>query len=217
MSAIQPFQQIDVQYLLTMGYRVIVLAVVIGIGWILGRVLGWLVGRFVVSAGGEALLRHTAIGRALMKSGYTAGSFSRVLVKWIVYLTAILVGVDGLGVPLVSQSVTAFLDFLPSLIVSVGILIVGLILSDWIGEFVKRSMPPEQRDVLYIGMAADLLKILLYFVTFTIALANLHVDLTILYIIARPLAWALAIFVGVAAGIVVGWLLKDKMKEILKS
>lgn len=215
MSAIQPLPQVDLQYLVTLGYRVIGLLIILGIGWVLGRVVGWLVGRLVVSAGGDALLRHTAIGRALMKSGYTAGAFSKLIVKWVIYITAFLVGVDGLGLPVVSQWVAGFLSFLPSLVTSAAILIIGLILSDWIGEFVKRSMPPEQRDVFYIGVIADLVKIILYFVTFTIALANLNVDLTILYIIAQPLAWALAIFVGVAAGVVVGWVLKDKVKDLL--
>jgi small-conductance mechanosensitive channel len=215
LSAIESFPQIDTQYLLLVGYRVAVLVLILAVGWVLGRVVGWLIGRLVVTAGGDSLFRHTAIGRALMKSGYTAGTFTKVSAKWIIYLTAFLIGVEGLGLPLVSQSVDKFLNFLPTLVSSVGILVVGLVLSDWIGEFVKRSTPPEQRDVLYIGMVADLLKIILYFVTFTVALANLNVDLTILYIIAQPLAWALAIFVGVAAGIIVGWALKDKVKDLL--
>jgi Mechanosensitive ion channel, conserved TM helix len=215
LSAVQPFPQIDTQYLLVMAYRVVVLLVILAIGWALGRVVGWLVGRLVVSAGGDSLFRHTAIGRALMKSGYTAGTFSKVLAKWIIYLTAFLIGIDGLGLPLVSKSVGAFLNFLPALVTSIAILVVGLILSDWIGEFVKRAASPEQRDVFYVGILADFVKLVLYFVTFTIALANLNVDLTILYIVAQPLAWALAIFVGVAAGIVVGWTLKDKVKDLL--
>jgi Mechanosensitive ion channel, conserved TM helix len=215
LSAVQPFPQIDTQYLLLMGYRVVVLLVIVGIGWALGRVVGWLVGRLVVSAGGDSLFRHTAIGRALMKSGYTAGTFSKVLAKWVIYLTAFLIGIDGLGLPLVSRSVGAFLNFLPALVTSIAILGVGLVLSDWIGEFVKRAASPEQRDVFYVEILADFVKLVLYFVTFTIALANLNVDLTILYIVAQPLAWALAIFVGVAAGIIVGWTLKDRVKDLL--
>lgn len=215
LSVIQPFPQVDTQSLLLLGYRVVVLLVILTVGWILGRVVGWLLGRLVVTAGGDSLFRHTSIGRALMKSGYTAGTFSKVVVKWIIYFTAFLIGFDGLGLPLVSQSVDAFLSFLPALVTSIAILVVGLVLSDWIGEFVKRAASPEQRELFYIDIVADFVKILLYFVTITIALANLNVNLTILYIIAQPLAWALAIFVGVAAGIIVGWTLKDKVKDLL--
>lgn len=207
----------DTQYLLTLGYRLVLLLVILAAGWGVGRLVGWLLSRLVTSGGGDSFFRHTSLGRALMKSGYTAATFVDIIARWIIYLTAFLIGVDGLGLPILSNTVGAFLDFLPTIVISMAILIVGLVLSDWIGEFVKRTASPEQRDVLYIGVAADLIKLFLYFVTVTIALANLNVDLTILYIIAQPLAWAVAIFVGVAAGIVVGWTLKDKLKDLLST
>lgn len=207
--------QVSSEELILLGYRILLLFVTLALGWVAGRVVGSVIGRLVLSAGGDSIFRRTALGRTLMKSGFTSGSFSRALTKWIIYITAFLIGFGALQLPFITSSINAFLMFLPTLISSVVILIVGIILSDLIGEFVKRSASPEQREVFYLNLLGDLIKVIFYFVTITVALANLGVDLTILYIVAQALAWGLAIFVGVAAGIIVGWLLKDKVKELL--
>ena len=75
-----------------------------------------------------------------------------------------------------------------------------MIISDWLGEFVKKSSSPGKRDLLGLNIVGDVVKIVLYFVTLTLALNHLGVDVTILYIFAEAFAWAIAIAVGIAAG-----------------
>ena len=129
------------------------------------------------------------------------------------YIGAILYAFYSLGLPILTSTVTSFILYLPILIGSAIILIVGMIISDWLGEFVKKSSSPEKRDLLGLNIVGDLVKIVLYFVTLTLALNHLGVDVTILYIFAEAFAWAIAIAVGIASGLIVGWVLKDRVKE----
>jgi small-conductance mechanosensitive channel len=200
----------DVEFVL---YRIVIFFAIILIGWIVGRVLGLLVGRLLARAGGDSLLRQTVIGRALMRADYASFKLGNSVTKWLVYLASFLYALYSLGLPVLTTSVLAFLDYLPVIIGSGIILIVGMILSDWLGEFVKKSVTPEKRELFYLNIVGDVIKVVLYFVTITLALTHLGVDVTILYIFSEAFAWAIAISVGVAAGIVVGWVLKDRVKE----
>jgi len=198
-------------------FKVAIFFAIIIVGWVVGRVLGMLVGRVLARAGGDSLLKKTVIGRALMRADYASFRLGNTVTKWIIYISAFLYALYSLGLPVLTSSVLAFFEYIPVIIGSGIILLVGMILSDWLGEFVKKSASPEKRELLYLNIIGDTIKVVLYFVTITLALTHLGVDVTILYIFAEAFAWAIAIAVGAAAGIVVGWFLKDRVKEWISS
>ncbi len=199
------------------GIKALIFIVIILAGILIGKVLGNLLGRLISRAGGDSLLKKTVIGRALMRSDYASSKLVNAITKWFVYIAAILYALYSLDLPILTTTVTSFLFYLPILIGSAIILLVGLIISDWLGEFVKRSSSPEKRDLFGLNIIGDGVKIVLFFVTLTLALNHLGVDVTILYIFAEAFAWAIAIAVGIASGIIVGWVLKDRIKEWISS
>ncbi|MGI0091660.1 MAG: mechanosensitive ion channel family protein [Nitrososphaerales archaeon] len=205
------------QYLLIVAFKLALFLIILAIGWVIGKTIGALVGKLASRAGADALLRQTVIGRTLMRADRPSSRLTKDLARWLIYIAAFLIALESLALPIITVYVIAFLAYLPILIGSIIILIVGLILSDWVGEFVKKSFSPEKRDLFYLDFVGNIVKVILYFVTITLTLTHLGVNVTILYIFAQALAWALAIFVGTAAGIVVGWMLKDKVKEWISS
>jgi putative Mn2+ efflux pump MntP len=202
--------------LILVGYKALIFVAILIVGWIIGRAVGFLIGKVVSKAGGDALLRQTVIGRALMKSDYTSFKLSQTITKWIIYIVAFLAALETLSLPILTNYVSSFIIYLPRIVGAILILIIGIIVSDWMGELVKKSSSPEKRELFYLNAVGDVIKVVLYFVTITLSLSYLGVDVTILYIIAQAFAWAVAIFVGVVAGIVVGWTLKDRVKEWLE-
>jgi small-conductance mechanosensitive channel len=204
----------DVEFVLV---KAAVFFAIILIGWVVGRILGLLIGRVLARAGGDSLLKQTVIGRALMRADYPSFKLGNAVTKWVIYIASVLYALYSLGLPVLTTSVLSFLIYLPVIIGSGIILIVGMILSDWLGEFVKKGVSPEKRELFYLNIVGDTIKVILYFVTITLALTHLGVDVTILYIFSEAFAWAIAISVGVAAGIVVGWALKDRIKEWVSS
>jgi putative Mn2+ efflux pump MntP len=205
------------QDLLTVALKAALFLIILGVGWVIGRVVGELAGRLASRAGGDALLRQTVMGRTLMRSDYPSSRLAKEITKWLIYIAAFLIALESLALPFITAYVISFLEYLPTIIGSIIILIVGLILSDWAGEYVKKSVSQEKREVLYLDLVGNAVKVILYFVTITLALTHLGVNVTILYIFAQAFAWGIAIFVGAAAGIVVGWMLKDKVKQWVTS
>jgi small-conductance mechanosensitive channel len=207
-----PYDQLT-QSLATIAIKILFFIAILAVTWLAGRLLGTLAGRLTARGGGDSVLRQTVVGRSLLKSGYTSSSLTGLLTRWITYLVGFLFALESLSVPFITDSVSAFLSYLPNLIGGIIILLVGIILSDWMGELAKRSFSPEISQLLYMNLVGDGVKVILYFVTITIALKQLGVDVTILYIVAQALAWGIALSVGVAAGIAVGWALKDRIKN----
>ena len=211
-----PDPQALLSVVLLIGYKAIIVVAILAVGWVVGRVFGMLVGRTVARIGGDAAFRRTAFGRALIKSGMTASDFSNSLTKWIIYITALLFALDSLGIGFISSGVREFLAYLPMLVGTVILVLIGLIFSDWIGESIKRGFTSEQREAFYLDFIGNFVKIVLYYVIITLALSQLGVDVTILHIFAQALAWAIAIAAGVASGIVIGWFIKDKVKDLFR-
>ncbi len=197
------------------GYHVAIFAAIILLGYVVGRLVGEIVGKFVGRFGLDSTMRKTAIGRAVLKSGFTASELIKYVSKWAIYVVSILFALESLNIPYLGGPIDAVLNFIPKLIVALVIFIFGGALSDWASELVKKSFSHEGAPAFYTDLLGNLLKLVLYFVVITISLAELGIDVTILNIFAQALAWGIAIFVGVSAGIVVGWLLKDRLKEIL--
>ncbi len=190
--------------------------IILAVGWVIGRVVGSIVGRIISRTGADMAFRRASIGRAILRAGYTASDFSRTVTKWIIYIIAILLALQNLSIPTISMSIQSFLNYLPNIIMAFIIFVAGSILSDWAGESIKKSFTTEYNQEQYLNLFGEGVKIILYFVTITIALSQLGIDITIIYIIATAFSWAIAIAIGVALGIVLGWILKDKVREWLQ-
>ncbi len=203
--------------LIGIGYKLIIFAIILVLGWIIGRVVGLIAAKLLTSMGAESAFRKTVVGRVLVKSGYTLASFSSLIIRIIIYIATILLALQSLDVGFISLYVKAFLWYLPKVVGGAIILIVGVIISDWIGELIKKSFSPEQRQAFYMDIFGNLVKVILYFITITLALSTIGIDVTIFYIFAKAIAWGLAIAIGIAVGIVVGWVMKDRVKDWLSA
>jgi hypothetical protein len=184
------------------------------IGWIAGRALGKGVSRVLDKAGVDDALRPTIFGRVLERSGITTVGFFDLIVRWFVYLIAIFAAVDILQIEILSQYMSLVVAYLPSLIAGVILLVAGFIVTDYIADFMKKV--GEEAGVAYTRLFADGLRLFLYSVVIILALSQMKIDVSILYIFANALAWGISIGVSVGLGIAFGWGFKDVIAESAK-
>ncbi len=188
--------------------RIIWAIAVLAAGWIIGRVAALILKRIVGRVGLESAFRRTSVGRAILRSGYTPSDFSAAIAKGVVYLFAVLAALNALSIPTLTTAVQTFLEYLPSFVEGVLILVAGLVFADWVGESIEKG----SFSVIQPTLLGGLIRVLLYFVTVTIALTHMQIDVTVLYIFAQALAWGLAL----ALGIMIGWHLKNKIGPLLE-
>jgi hypothetical protein len=203
-----------VDLLIIIGHKALIFSLVVIAGWVIGRLVGALTGRIVMRAGVDPVMRKTAIGRSVIRSGLTTADFFKAIAKWSIYAVSVLLAFKAIDVPSIEGPVDGVLAFLPNLIGGIIMLVAGAIIADVVGELIKKGASPEHREAFYLDLIANLVKIILYFMVITIVMSQIGMDVTILYTVAQAFAWGAAIFMGVTVGIIVGWFLKDKLKEI---
>ena len=188
--------------------------IVLIIGWIAGRVIGKGVSRVLDKVGVDDALHKTAIGKAVERSGVSTVRFFDLIIRWFIYLIAVFAAVDILDIAVLSEFMKTVVEYLPSFIGGVFIVIFGFIIADFIGDAV--AAVGKEAKIEFSGVMAAGLKLLLYFVVLTIALGLMRIDVEILYIFARAVAWGAAIGVGAGLGIALGWGFKDVIAKNAK-
>jgi hypothetical protein len=181
------------------------------VGWALGRLLGKGISRLLRRAGIADSLGKTIVGRALARSGITPTRFLELLIRWFVYLTAVLGVVDLLQIAALTSFVSSVIQYLPSLIAGILILFFGLIVADFVGDAVG-AIGKEAKMQLAPFVSLGV-KIFLYLTVIAVALTTMKIDVTILNEFARAMAWGTAIGLAIALGIAFGWGLKDHVAK----
>ncbi len=187
--------------------RIVGALIVLGVGWGFGRLLGKGVSSLIRRMRIEESFRKTLLGRALGRSGVSLGLFLDLAVRWLVYIGSLLAAIDILGFKALEPFVTAAVQYLPSLIGGILILVIGLVAVDFAADL-SRAASIEAR-VEYAGIVILGLRFILYFAVVVVALSIMKIDVSILYIFANALAWGAAAGTGVGLGIALGWGLKD--------
>jgi len=195
--------------------NIIAAIIILLIGWIAGRIIGGIVARFLDRIGVDDALRKTSVGKAIEQSGTNVVVFFDLIVRWFIYLIAILAAANVLHLEFLTVLISSIVAYLPNIAAFLIILIAGFILIDYFADFMIGW--GETQKVEYIRPITMLLRVFFYFVVVMLALTQLLLDLTIIYIFITPLAWGIGIGIGAAIAIIVGLGLKDRAPEIMDS
>jgi hypothetical protein len=191
--------------------RLLGAVVVLLAGWGIGRILGRGVSRLLQRAGIADALGRTVVGRALERSGVTSTRFLELLIRWFVYLVAVLVVVDLLKISALTTFVNSVVLYLPNFIAGIFILLFGLVLVDFLGDALGAI--GKEAKIQLAPIVSIALKLFLYLTVIIIALSTMKIDVTILNEFAKAVAWGTAIGIAVGLGIAFGWGLKDHVAK----
>jgi hypothetical protein len=187
--------------------------IILIIGWILGRILGKVVAEVLDRLGVDDALRKTSIGRQLERSTMNISHLFDLIVRWFIYLIAILAAVSVLQIPSLTLAVAAIVAYIPYVVAFLIILVAGIILVDWLMDLLQGM--GETRSIQGFGMIVTFLRVFLYFVVVILALQQLMLDLSIIYVFITPLAWGVGIGIGAAIAIIIGFGLRDRAPEMM--
>lgn len=175
---------------------------VLVIGFVVGRIVGDIVADVVGGFGIGPYLQETP----LETFGDQEGEFGRIvglLVTYYIYLLTLLAVAEIVNVAALSTLLNSFAGYLPALVGGLLVLLVGI----WVAERVA-GLVRESGDGRLMGVAALFVKVLIYYLTVTIALGTIGFETTVLettftaFVVAffGALALALAIGIGIAVG-----------------
>lgn len=116
-------------------------AVILLVGWGVAVLLGRLTDRGLDAIKFDQLITRAGLGDAISRAGIKLDASDLVaqLVKWGVFLVAILVAADAMGLPQVTAALNSVLGYIPNVIAAILILTFGALLASFISNIVKAA------------------------------------------------------------------------------
>ena len=182
--------------------------IILVIGWIIGRLLGKVVSRVLDKIGVDDALRKTSIGKAIEQSGTNIVHLFDLIVRWFVYLIAIVAASNVLKLDFLSNLFQTIVFYLPHVLMFLIILIVGFIVVDYFADILQGW--GKTQNIEFLGVIILLLRVFFYFIILILALSQLLIDLTIIYTFITPLAWGVGLGVGAGIAIFLAYGLRDR-------
>ncbi|WP_207588679.1 mechanosensitive ion channel family protein [Halomontanus rarus] len=223
MVQLQPAQQVQVPEwlqdpvaeLVTFLPRLIGALVILFVGWIIGRLVARVVRRIADGVELDRMVLETPLGRILGGTERAVSSAFGSLGKWFVYAIAILAAANALAIPMLSEWISTAVSYLPAFIAGLLVITLGFVVADFIGDMIERTRAATQ--TAYASWFATGARMFLYFTALVIGLDTMGIDVGILYVFARALAWGLAAAVAIGAGVAFGWGGKDYVSNNIDS
>jgi len=185
--------------------KIIAAFIVLIIGLLVGKLIGRVVASILEALKINKVIKDTPIGEWILSTGMNVLDFLDALARWFIYLIFIMAAVNILDIELFSEFLQRTVDYLPNFFAGIVILIVGLTVADVLLNWVKnveRTMKLKEQEVIETGI-----RFFLFLVITIMALNQMRVDTSIVFLFLRPLAWALAIV------IIFKWGVKDALVE----
>ncbi|KAF5088601.1 mechanosensitive ion channel family protein [Methanoculleus horonobensis] len=211
-QVLEPVQELARNVILFLPNLIAAIVILI-IGWILGRILGRVVAGVLDRIGVDDALRKTSVGQQIERSTMNISRLFDLIVRWFIYLIAILTAVSVLQIPALTAAVAAIVAYIPNVVAFLIILVAGFILIDWLLDLLQNM--GETQSIQGFGLIAMLLRAFLYFVVAILALQQLMLDLSIIYVFVVPIAWGVGIGIGAAIAIIVGFGMRDRAPELM--
>lgn len=195
------------------------------VGYLLSKLLRRLVTTLLQRIGFDRASVRIGLQTALEQAGIraTAGEILGHVIFWVLMLTFIVSAADTLGLPNVSQTIDAFVLYLPNVLGAAVIVVVGMTVASFVRDFVRGGA--ESLGVEHARALGSLAYGALLVVIASLAVGQLGIETALfnrvveIVLIAAGLGLALAVGLGTrdtARHIVAGVYLRDLYKPGMK-
>ncbi|WP_160135848.1 mechanosensitive ion channel family protein [Halococcus salsus] len=191
--------------------RIVVAAVILIVGFAIGRFVSGIIEDIVDGFGLETYIRDTPLATVARSVG-GVGSAIAMVIEYLIYYFALVAAVDQLQFQALSQPLSVFVGQLPLVIAGVLILVVGIYVADIIGDFVANINATRVTD-----LAGMVVQLFVYYIVVVFALDTAGFDTSVLLNLFNTVVvaffGALGVALALAVGIGVGWGSKDYVAE----
>jgi len=180
---------------------------------IIGLVAGKIVGRVVEKAATKILqkvdFQKNADSQILDLSSNKLNSAKLIAatIKWFVYIFFIVAAINALQFVELSTALTDLWLWIPNLLAFVLILIIGSIIVKFVIKWVDQEIVSHGfGNARYVITG---IKVVMYGIIFAVAITQLGIGESIIPILVSAFAWSIAVAIGAAIAVGLGFTLKD--------
>ena len=189
---------------------------------IIGLVAGKVIGRVVEKSASKLLHQlhkneHETGDNVVTQTTSTRDS-SRLIassVRWFVYLFFVIAAINALEFEQLSTALIDLWIWVPNLLAFILIIVIGLIIVNFIGKWIDQELiKKEFGGSKYVITGV---RVIIYAVIFAIALTQLGIGETIIPILVTAFAWSIAIGIGAAIAMGLGFTFKEVFPAAIRS
>lgn len=179
------------------------------VGYVAGRGLRWALGSMLERLGTNEWFRKFAIGRAILRGGYSPSEFFSLVASWITYVASVLTAAYYFSsflelTEIRSITYALLVTYLVGFVKAFFIIITGFILVDSFISYLYKSSELRTEEEL-LTPVAEYLRILLYVVTVVFSLEQGGISIHALSTMLTPVMWGLtAVMIIIILGHVLG-------------
>lgn len=159
---------------------IILALLLLGLGYLLARVVSIATIRFLQFVGFDRLLSRTAIQALLERSG-TKQKISEVLGLigfWIIFLVFLIKASDTLGLTMVSDALTGLANYIPKIVIAIFVLVIGLMAANFVRELI--TMTCSSAGITHGAMVAQAVYVAVVLLIVVTAIDVLGIDTELL-------------------------------------
>ena len=199
-TVIQPFEQMwarVMEFLPTMVSVILILVV----GWIVASVLQKVITRFLKLARLDTISEKVGISNILTKGdiNYTLSEIIGVLIYWLLMLVVFLMAVNALQLTVAAQLLNQVILYVPNVIASVFILVLGIFFASIIGNTVRTTA--ANAGIQQARSLGQFTQVIIVVFTIIEALNQLKIDTSIIQLVIKAALASIALGVGLAIGL----------------
>lgn len=195
--------------------KIIAAIILLIIGWIVGTIIGKVITKFA-----RVILEKINKDESEedLKKFTSSQNLSRLIgtvLKWFVFLFFIIAAVNALEFEQLSIAMTNLWLWVPNLIAFIVIVLVGMLAANFAGKWVDKEC--TERNYGYCNLLSLGIKAIIYIIVIPIAVTQLGVGEEIISILISALSWGIAVGIGAAVAVGLGFALKDMLPGIINS
>lgn len=148
----------------------------------------------------------------------TIGKFDSVrliasTIKWFVYLFFVVAAINALQLAQLTTAMTSLWLWIPNLLAFVLVVLIGSIIANYVIKWVNHElMVRHYGGTRYVGVG---IKTVIYSIVFAVGLTQIGIGQSIIPTLVSAFSWSIAIAVGAAIAIGLGFTLKDVLPSAI--
>jgi hypothetical protein len=216
-SVIEPITNALNQFVTTIAQaapNIIAALILLGIGLLVGRVIGWVVKKVAQKMNLDRYWNRTGIGESVSRAGWNLTRIISVAARWFVYLFFISAAVNVLQFTQLSQAINNVWLWIPNVAAFIIILVIGAIIADFVGRWMQRELPA--RGVVGGKAIALVATGILYAIVLVVATTQLQIGEAILNSVISALIWGMAAAIAIGVGVGLAYALREAFPAMIR-
>ncbi|HJU13739.1 MAG TPA: mechanosensitive ion channel domain-containing protein [Candidatus Nitrosotalea sp.] len=199
----------------TAAPKIIAAGVLLAVGLVAGKVVGRVVEKTARKILQKANVENIPEVHMVEE---TVGKFDSVrligsTIKWFVYLFFIVAAINALELQQLTSAMTSLWLWVPNLLAFVIIVLIGSIIANYVIKWVNHElMVRHYGGTRYVGVGV---KTVVYSIVFAVGLTQIGIGQSVIPTLVSAFSWSIAIAVGAAIAIGLGFTLKDVLPSAI--